>query len=85
MPDPYQQDVSQLNQAITKIGAQITEFKEGVNTKQAELNARLLETEQKLASGRHGSAGGGRAAGRVAGRDRCEHGTADRHREAKRR
>ncbi|WP_409321185.1 phage major capsid protein [Pseudomonas monteilii] len=53
MPDPYQQDVSQLNQAITKIGAQITEFKEGLNTKQAELSARLLETEQKLAAGRH--------------------------------
>jgi len=59
MPDPYQQDMTQLNQAITKIGAQITEFKDGFNTKQAELSARLLETEQKLASGRHGSAAPG--------------------------
>jgi len=59
MPDPYQQDMTQLNQAITKIGAQITDFKDGFNTKQAELSARLLETEQKLASGRHGSAAPG--------------------------
>ena len=41
MPDPYQEDMNQLNQAIKDVGAKVTE-------KQTEFGARLLEIEQKM-------------------------------------
>lgn len=48
MPDPYQQDVSQLNQTLQNIGTQIADFKSSAAEKQTEFGARLQEIEQKM-------------------------------------
>lgn len=54
MPDPYQQDMQQLNQTLAGIGEKVKTFKGQFDEKHAETSARLLEIEQKLAGGRHG-------------------------------
>ncbi|WP_259376988.1 phage major capsid protein [Pseudomonas juntendi] len=48
MPDPYQQDMTQLNQTLQNIGTQIADFKSSSAEKQTEFGARLLEIEQKM-------------------------------------
>ncbi|MGE8052333.1 phage major capsid protein [Pseudomonas monteilii] len=48
MPDPYQQDMTQLNQTLHNIGTQIADFKSSSAEKQTEFGARLLEMEQKM-------------------------------------
>lgn len=50
MPDPYQQDMQQLNQMLAGIGDKVNTF----NERQAETGARLLEIEQKLVARRDG-------------------------------
>lgn len=56
MPDPYQQDLTQLNQHLGNINSQIKDIKSASDEKQAEISARLLEVEQKIAAGRLGQA-----------------------------
>lgn len=48
MPDPYQQDMTQLNQTLSSIGTQIADFKSSSAEKQTEFGARLQEIEQKM-------------------------------------
>ncbi|WP_244965005.1 phage major capsid protein [Pseudomonas hunanensis] len=48
MPDPYQQDMTQLNQTLQNIGTQIADFKSSSAEKQTEFGARLQEIEQKM-------------------------------------
>lgn len=48
MPDPYQQDMTQLNQTLQNIGTQIADFKSSAAEKQTEFGARLQEIEQKM-------------------------------------
>lgn len=48
MPDPYQQDMIQLNQTLQNIGTQIADFKSSSAEKQTEFGARLQEIEQKM-------------------------------------
>lgn len=48
MPDPYQQDMTQLNQTLHNIGTQIADFKSSSAEKQTEFGARLQEIEQKM-------------------------------------
>lgn len=48
MPDPYQQDMTQLNHTLQNIGTQIADFKSSSAEKQTEFGARLQEIEQKV-------------------------------------
>lgn len=48
MPDPYQQDMTQLNQTLSSIGTQIADFKSSSAEKQTEFGARLQDIEQKM-------------------------------------
>lgn len=48
MPDPYQQDMTELNTTLKNIGTQVAEFKSSSSEKQAEFGARLGELEQKM-------------------------------------
>lgn len=48
MPDPYEQDVTQLNRTLTDIGANIAGMKSTMDEKQTEFGARLLEMEQRM-------------------------------------
>lgn len=48
MPDPYQQDMTQLNQTLQNIGTQVADFKSSSAEKQTEFSARLSEIEQKM-------------------------------------
>jgi len=48
MPDPFQQDMTQLNQTLQNIGTQIADFKSSSAEKQTEFGARLQEIEQKM-------------------------------------